>query len=167
MKKNSFHHWPLLKEYKNPSMWLVGFATGLLVFDVQYFTMANFPGTRNEMCVMGANLTPLNIVFALLLSTMIALLIIGFIQLFKKKLEQKKVLASSVSTTFGLLIGVFSSFCTLCTLPVLSLSGLSVGLEFFTEYQAVFKIISLLLLGAALLQLNKQLKDQCSFFCSI
>lgn len=155
------HRWPLLKGLQVPTFVLLGLGIVVLFFDIQYFVMSNFPGTRNEMCVMGANLTPSNITFAGILSIMIALLVTGFLQLFQQKLNQRKLMATSMSSTVGLFLGVISSFCTICTLPILSLSSLSIGLEFFSEYQAYLKVASIVLLGWALMLLNRQLKNVC------
>lgn len=58
---------------------------------------------------------------------------------------------------FGFLLGFFTVFCTLCTIPVISIFGFAVGLGFFTTYNLVFKILSLLLMILALTLLNKQL----------
>lgn len=49
---------------------LIGLSVSLVVFNINYYFMANLPGFRDNMCVMGAGLTPLNIIFSIILSVM-------------------------------------------------------------------------------------------------
>ncbi len=58
---------------------------------------------------------------------------------------------------FGFLLGFFTVFCTLCTIPVISVFGFAVGLGFLTTYNLAFKILSLVLMFMALTLLDKQL----------
>lgn len=130
-------------------------------FALNYQLMARLPGGgKNLMCEVGGGLTPENLTFGFVLSAMGGLLITGFIALLSQKKAKVGWKAGSAST-LGMGVGLLTTFCTLCTLPVISLFGLGVGLSFFTEYELWFKVLSLILLGASLYLLNKQLKEQC------
>ena len=129
-------------------------------FALNYAVIARLPGEKDLMCVVGGGLMPLNLTFALILSAMVSLLIMGFVGLFSQKKIKVGWKAGSTST-FGMVIGVLTTFCTFCTLPVVSLFGVGVGLGFITEYEWWFKVASLIILGLSIYLLNNQLKEKC------
>ena len=152
---------PVLSNLRHVRYLLIFVGVAFLVFDINYFLMKSLPGSRDEMCVTGANFTPLNIVFALALSALVGLLIAGFVALFTQATGSKKVGLTSLSG-IGAGVGMMTVFCTICTIPVISLFGLSIGLEVFTYYGSVFKVASLVSLVMALYLLNRQLKRECA-----
>lgn len=150
---------PILDLLKNPRHWVVfGLAFGLL-FYVNYYLMAHLVGERDLMCVMGAGLTPFNLFFAFAMSVMAGLLMVGFIQNTKNKATSQVKVGST--SFLGLGLGTLTSFCTLCSLPALTLFGSSVSLGFFTDYEIYFKLLSMILLVLGLYFVNKELKEGC------
>ena len=137
-------------------------ATVLVMFGGNYYVMATFPGNKDFMCLPGANLTAPNILFALTLSIMTGLLIAGFVRLFKLRSSRHKTTIKSL-TGLGVLIGIFTTFCTLCTIPIITLFGASISLGFFTDYSSELKVISLIFMSLALYFLNKQLNNECDW----
>ena len=99
--------------------------------------MAHFPGTDGFMCLIGANFTPLNIIFSIFISLSAGLLTVGLIELYKEKKALKSVELGSTSTV-GLAMGMLTTFCTLCTIPTLSLFGVGISLSFVTQYELYF-----------------------------
>ena len=151
---------PVISNLKQPKYLLIFLGSAILFFDVSYYLMSKLPGSRDFMCVEGASLTPGNIGFSALLSVLTGLMIVGFIALFRVQALQKNAALSSMGG-IGLGIGSFTMFCPLCSLPILSVFGLSVFFELFVEYDLLFKGISLVLLLVSLYMLNKQLSDDC------
>lgn len=129
-----------------------------LMFDLNYYFMSTFPGARDFMCVIGGNLTPLNIIFAIFLSLMTGILIAGIVELFR--LRSKKLAASSV-TGLGLFLGILTMFCAACTIPVITIAGFSIGISFLTTYNLIIQISSMILMLLALYLVNQQLNDAC------
>lgn len=122
--------------------------------------MKNLPGTNGYQCVLGANLTPINLAFAFFISSLSALALLGFFELFhqkKKALALEMLSLSSVGTLFGTL----TSFCALCTLPVLSLFGVSISLSWFTDFHLYFQIGSVVILLIVVVLLEKQIRGNC------
>lgn len=152
---------PLLSNLKQLKYFLAALGVAVLMFDVSYYVMSTFPGTRNNMCVMGANFTPTNIVFSILLSVMVGILFAGFIALFAQNYVKNRAKLTSLSG-LGFLIGTMSVICTACTLPVISLFGVTVWLDFFTNHELLFKAVSLIIMSASLYLLNQQLKNACA-----
>jgi len=141
--------------------YFLGFAgVSLLMFDIGYYMMSVLPGTRNYMCVEGGNLTLLNISFTVVLSLMMGVLVIGFIELFTRNYVEKKFALTSMSG-FGAIIGAMTLVCPICTLPVIPLLGAAAFLNFVAEYALFFKIISVGFMFWSLYLLNKQLKNEC------
>lgn len=130
-------------------------------FALNYSIIARLPGHKDFMCVPGGGLTPENLTFAFALSAMVGLLVMGFVGLFVQKRAKVGWKAGSTST-FGMIVGFLTTFCTLCTLPVISLFGFGVGLGFITTYEWWFKGASLIILSVSLHLMNRQLKNQCS-----
>lgn len=157
MKKNNCSS--LFTLLKNPINCIVMLGVAFVLFDIQYYIMANLPGYKDLTCIIGAGLTPENIVFAIIVSLMAALFLIGFFQLFKIKRNTSLQLFSI--SGIGAFLGALTIFCLPCTISVLSVFGIAIGLSFFTTYNLVIKIISLALLFVGLYLLNKQLKGVC------
>ncbi|MCA9374683.1 hypothetical protein KC725_05995 [Candidatus Peregrinibacteria bacterium] len=152
---------PLFTNLKQIKYLFTAIGVAFLMFDVSYWWMQTRPGSRNNMCVMGANLTPGNIAFSLVLSAMIGVLAAGFIALFAQKYAKNRKALAGLSG-IGMILGTMSVICTACTFPVLSLFGLTIWLDFFTHYEGLFKIVSLIMMTGSLYLLNQQLKDACA-----
>ena len=146
--------------------YLYVFAGAALMFDVYYLVMARLPGVENNSCTVGAGLTPGNILFSGVLSVLAAVMIFAIVRMIQMRLLSRRSLGGNLATGsslgLGFVVGFFTVFCALCTIPVISLFGFSVGLGFFTTYNVFFKALSLALMGLALWQVNKRLQcDRC------
>lgn len=148
----------LLRIFLDPRKALTGGAISLILFDANYYMMANLPGFKNNMCVMGASLTAVNVVFSLILSVFVGVSIVGVWELYKQKRANLK--ATSMAGLGGI-FGFLTVFCTLCTLPVISAFGISIGLGLFVFYNSFFKVLSLLLMVVGLFLLDRQLDGKC------
>ncbi len=155
MKKDSMK---LFKGLKNPVNLLIMLGSSLIFFDINYYAMANLPGSRDLACVMGAGLHFWNIIFSIAISLMLGFLVSGMIDLYRQK--SSKVVTGSISG-IGLIFGTLTVFCTACTIPVISIFGAAISLSFFTDYEIWFKIASLILMSYGLYRLNKQLIGEC------
>lgn len=149
----------LFKQLKNPTHLLIFLGVSFIFFDLNYYFISKLPGEVDNACVIGANITPVNVGFAVILSLLAGLMVVGGIALHKQR--RARMAVSSILSGFGVLVGTFTVFCTVCTLPVISLFGLSLGLGFFTSYNLTFKIISLLLMLMGMYLLEKQLEGEC------
>jgi hypothetical protein len=158
MKKPQAHS--LLHVLKSPMSLLVMSGFAFLLFDVQYVMMSQLPGSRDEMCVMGAGLNTPNILFAIFMSLLGAAFIVGFIETLRQRKTSFKALSSSGA---GAILGSLTVFCPACTLPVLSLFGAAYGFSFFTTYDIWIKVISVILISYGLYQIDKQIKGNCTF----
>ncbi len=147
-------------QLKQPKYLLVAFGVALLFFDMSYYLMAKLPGTIDRMCVMGINLTPVNILFSMVMSVLIGVLVVGIWAMMEKRYGKGKVALSSLSG-FSFVMGVFTLFCPICALPAFSFLGLSLGLDFFSNYNIVLKMLSLSVLLISLYLVNVQLNEEC------
>lgn len=150
----------LLATLKLPKNLIFFTGVSLLLFDLSYYLMSVLPGSRNSMCVVGANLTPLNIVFSLVMSILAGLMMVAVMSLAGSRIRRDKAALGSLSGV-GFLIGLFSVFCPACSFPVLTLLGVSVGMEFISEHQLLFKGVGFVALLMGLYLLESQLKGEC------
>lgn len=137
----------------------ITFSIGAVIFSFEYYLMATLPGAKNFQCFIGGFLTPLNIAFSFSSSLLMGLMVSGIVSVVSKRRG-----SAAAATSLGGIsaaVGILTTFCTLCTLPVLTLFGLSLGLEIFTTYNLAFKITSIALLLIGLFFLNRQLGRQC------
>lgn len=144
----------IIKNLKNPVIALVSLGMSLIFFDLSYYLMTSLPGSDGKMCIEGGNLTMENLLFAMLLSLMAGLMVGGLLTLYK---QRKAKFAASSTSGLAMAIGALTIFCTVCTIPVFSFFGLSVGLSLFVSYNAVFKVLSFLFMLVSIILLNKQL----------
>ena len=131
------------------------------LFSFEYYLMATLPGAKDNQCIVGGFLTPLNVTFGLSSSLLMGLMVSGIVSMISKNRGGAAV-ATSLGG-FSTVVGILTTFCTLCTLPVLTFFGLSLGLEIFTTHNLAFKLISVTLLLIGLFLLNNQLGQQCRF----
>ena len=150
----------IFKELNNLFSWSIIIGFGLIFFDINYYLMTNLPGNKNNMCMIGAGFTFWNVFFSILLSFLIGVLIAGMIVLVKQK-KPKKLSAGPLAGV-GVFFGMLSVFCVWCTVPVISLFGLSMSLSFFMSYSVYVKIVSIGLMILGLHYLNKQLLNECN-----
>ncbi len=151
---------PLVGLLKNPRYGVIAAMVFAGFFYLNYYLMANMLGEQDLMCVMGGGLTPFNITFALIISGMASLVVVGFLENQKKRSMRSRFKMGSASA-IGVTLGTLTSFCTLCSLPVLTLFGLSVPLAVFTDYEIYFKVASFLLLALGMYLVNRELKKGC------
>ncbi len=149
----------ILRNLKNPFYSMIALGSSVLFFDLSYYFMANLPGTRNNMCVIGAGLTTLNIAFSVALSILTGIMVASVFALYRKR--KSSLIATSSLSGVGLIVGSFTVFCAACTIPVFTLFGLSLSLGFFTTYDLPIKIVSMLLMLVSLYLINNQLNDTC------
>jgi len=145
----------ILKLLRKTSYFFVALGVTFLMFDIAYYVMTTLPGSRNEMCVIGAGFNTVNIVFSVVISFLSALLTVGILEVGMSK-------KSASTSGFGVLIGSLTVFCTACTLPVISLFGFSISLLFFTTYADFLKVVSLVLIFIALYIVNGQIQNKCN-----
>ena len=153
----------LLSIHQKPLHYFYTVALAALIFDGYFLLMKNLPGVGSvPACIVGGSLTLGNILFSVILSILTAIMIAGLIRLYQERSYRKKATINSSLAGFGFIVGFFTVFCALCTIPVISLFGVAIGLGFFTTYNLFFKLISLAVMFFSLYLLNKQLSDSCS-----
>ena len=136
-----------------------------LVFDFNYYLMSTLPGSRNEMCVMGINLTAENIIFSVVLSLLTGIVIAGVFAVFARRAAQRRAAGKVALTSLsgvGVGVGLLTVFCPICALPLFSMFGMSVFFQLFNDFNLVFKILSLVFLAGSLFLLNRQISDECA-----
>lgn len=148
--------------FTHPSQYLYTLALAALLFDAYYLVMKELPSVSGtKACVIGGALTTENLIFSGLISVLTAIILIGLFRLYRLKASLRQRAATGSFLSIGFIVGFFTVFCTLCTIPVISFFGLSIGLSFFTTYNLLFKLLSIFLMLLALFLLNGQLKNDC------
>lgn len=147
----------IIKNLGNPVNLFVAIGAAVLIFDINYYMMSNLLGTRDLACVVGANLTLKNVIFAGFMSVFAGIMVAGVMELYRKRSSS---LAGSSATGLALFFGTMTMFCTACSLPFISVFGLSIGLSFFTTYEIWFQVLSLGIFIFGLHLLNKQLNSE-------
>ncbi len=153
----------VITNLRDPLHFSIFFATSLIFFSLSYSVMATLPGERDNMCVIGGALTLENIVFAVILSLAVGVMLAGFTEMIRTRAFNNKLAITSLSGS-AFVLGIFTLFCALCTLPLISFFGISISLWFFTEYVFLFQIASLFLMGFALYLMEYQLGGICFSF---
>lgn len=123
--------------------------------------MATLPGEKDFACVEGAALTAGNIIFALFMSLLSGIIIASLVSLHYKKHATTKEVELGTLSGIGAIFGMLTVFCTFCSFPIISLFGLSFAVSLFTDYNLLFKGISLALLLGSLYLIHRQLEGNC------
>ena len=151
---------PLFKSLKDSDNLVVFAGFSLLFFGLNYLVMKNLPGTDGYQCLPDS-LNIENIVFSIMISFIMGIFIVGMKELFSaKKYAMQNVSTVSLFSVGGIL-SLFTIFCPVCTIGVVSIFGLSFGLNFFVDYEEWVRVVSILLLVFGLYWINGQLKDDC------
>lgn len=157
---------PILTILKKPLNLSLFLGVSVAFFAANYYAMKNLPHSNGFMCILGGNVTPLNITLGLILSLSAGLLVAALFEQFKQKQTQQALRVGSASGV-GMIMGTLTSFCTICSVPIISLFGIGTAMSFISQYQLYFRIGSIALMFIGLYLINKQLKSQCSFFCKL
>ena len=151
---------PLWTAFKNPANLAIFAGFSLLFFSINYWVMKNLPGTDGYQCLPNS-LNTENITFAIIISLIMGVFVVGMKELFSAKNSTTDKISSASIFSIGGIVSLFTIFCPICTIGVVSIFGLSFGLNFFVEYEAWIKIASILMLIFGLYWINGQLKDDC------
>ena len=150
----------LQKIHKEPLQWFYTLTLAMGIFYGYYQVMKILPAVGDvPACIVGGSLTLKNVVFSGFLSALTALVLAGLIRLYLLRRSIVKSTKTGSILGLGFLTGFFTVFCTLCTIPVVSIFGFGIGLGFFTTYNLFFKIVSMIFMIAALILLDKQLNS--------
>ena len=147
--------------YLKPRNIAISFAVFLFIFGLSIWMLKSLPGTSDLACVMGAYLTTGNIFINLFLSSFIALTVVNVIEISKNNTRYVPK-----SGLVGSALVMLTSFCAVCTLPILTSLGLSVVFTFISSNHGLFQVIAFALCLYALFSSHKQVKMECEL-CKI
>ena len=151
---------PLWTAFKNPANLAIFAGFWFLFFSINYWVMKNLPGTDGYQCLPNS-LNTENITFAIIISLIMGIFVVGMKELFSAKNSAQEKISSASIFSIGGIVSLFTVFCPVCTIGVVSIFGLSFGLNFIVENEFSLKIASILLLLFGLYWINGQLKDDC------
>ena len=157
-------NFPLLISLKNPANLAIFAGFSLLFLAINYWIMKNLPGTDGYQCLPNS-LTTQNIIFAGIISLIMGIFVVGMKELFSAKNSVSAKASSASIFSVGGIISLFTIFCPVCTIGVVSIFGLSFGLNFFVDYGIWIKIATILLLLFGLYWINSQLKPEECQIC--
>lgn len=157
---------PIITILKSPINFSLFTFVTVAFFGMNYYALLKLPYSDGFMCIQGGNVTTTNVLFSLAISVVAGLVASGLFEQNHRKATDGSVKIGSTSSA-GLVLGTLTSFCTLCSLPVISLLGVGGLLAFMSEHLSLFKGLSLVILGVSAYLLNKQLKNSCGFLCRL
>lgn len=159
----------ILREPAYATAW-VGFS--VLIFDVCLYLMATLPGSVDNTCMVGGNLTLMNVIFSILLSLGVGLLVIMVIYAFARQVGFGS--GTGVLGAIGSVVGFLTLFCGVCSFSLISslVVTLSLGavtlapnafwdmfLEGVTQFDWIVKTAGLLMIGVTVWQLDRRMQE--------
>jgi len=152
---------PLLVAFKKRNNIFLFICSFLVLYGLNYLVMKSLPGTNGFQC-LPHSMNAKNVIFSVIMSTIMAVFIVGMKELLtlKKNTLQQTVSGVSIFSVSGI-IGFFTIICPICTLGVVSLFGVSFGLNFLLDFNIQIKIISILLMIFGIYWINGQLAQDC------
>lgn len=133
----------------------------LAIYGLSLWMLITLPGSKNMACVLGAYMTPGNILLNMLLSAVVSLSIVNMIE-FAGQRSQTKKSAVSKSSLLGTSLLFLTSFCASCTLPILAGLGIGGALNFISINQGWFQLLALLICVHALWSSHKKVVEECN-----
>lgn len=149
----------VFKQLKKPSTLSIFVLSSTAFFALQYYILSTLPGGGIDACVIGGGLNAQNLTFAALMSVGFGLILAAIPQVYALHKANAGTLGGTSFMAF--FIGIFTVFCTVCTIPLISVFGISFSLAFFTDAALELQLISLILMGLSLYLMEKQLKGIC------
>lgn len=124
----------------------------LILFLFQMYLMIYLPGEVDLMCVERGYFTIQNILYAVILSLVLSLLFVSSFSIVRSS-KSYGVFSFGISGVSAIFL-TLTSFCTICTWPIVTLLGVSIGLSGFSIYNLEIKIVTLILvcLGLGLVE---------------
>jgi len=155
---------PLLSALKNPANLAIFVGFSLIFFAINFWIMLNLPGTDGYRCLPNS-LTRENLIFAGITTLIMGIFVVGMKELFLAKKSATKKFSGVSIFSIGGIVSLFTIFCPVCTIGVVSIFGLSFGLNFFVDYGNWIKIGTILLLIFGLYWINSQLRPKECEIC--
>lgn len=161
-----------LRVIREPAYALVWAGLSFLIFDMCVYLMVTLTGSRDNMCMVGANLTVDNIVFSLLLSLGFGLLITMLLYSLVRHVAIGA--GTSLLGTIGSIVGFFTLFCGVCSFSLLSslVATFSLGaisllpsesmdalLESIADYGIYIKLACLVMIGVTVWLLDEKIES--------
>lgn len=147
-----------LKLLKKKVNLLILFAIALPFFSINFYLLKNLPANIGLACSIGAYFTPQNLIYSAIYGVLLAILIIGTVEIFRRKISSLNIASTGA---LSVTIVTLTTICTLCVLPALSLFGINLSLAVFTTYNFYFKIMALIILIFSILLIELNLRKSC------
>jgi len=161
---------PIITAFKNPTNIFIAIGVAVLCFDLSYYIMTHFMKADYQgfQCSDPTPPTLKEMGFPALMSLLMAVYVIGVKETWKKKCHSMASDTASVSLLgIGGILGSLTLFCPICTFGVVSVFGLSLGMEAFGTFAPHLRWISLVLLLVGLALLNHQLANKSCSVCDV
>jgi len=129
----------------------------LVFYGITTWMLLNLPGSSNMACVIGAYVTPINLITNLLLSFAIAATVVNMVEF-----STKKSAFVSKSGVIGSALVFLTSFCASCTLPILASLGVGGFFSLISIYHGWFQILALSTCVYALVSSHKKVVNDCN-----
>lgn len=120
----------LQRVIREPAYALTWAGLSFLIFDVCLYLMVTLTGSRDNMCMVGANLTPENLVFSVLLSLGFGLILTLIFYSFAA--HARIGAGTSILGTIGSILGFLTVFCGICSISVISSLFATLGLGYIS-----------------------------------
>ncbi len=147
-----------MRIFKKDLNWLILLTSFMVLFSLGFYILKFLPVNNNFSCSVGGNFNSLHLsllaIFSLIFSTNL---------IYLKEVSFKKSRANAGLTGVALFLMTFSTLCTICLLPAISILGLSISLSILSIYNLYFQFIAIGLGFTSLYFLHRTYQNQCLF----
>ncbi len=148
-------NWLSNKEYR------LGLAfVSLVIFNITVLILWRTPASTGNSCVVGYNLSMGNVFFALVISLLLAINVIGVYEIFKNEKIQNDVSLTSLGGV-GFLMWILSTVCFACYLPIVSILGFNFTLNFLNVFAGWAQFLGIALALVGVLLVDRQIRYGC------
>lgn len=132
----------------------------LVIFNLTLYVLWKAPAKVANACVFGQNLSIGNAIFAMVISILLAINLIGVVEIVRNKQIEKKASLSSLGIG-GFLLWIVSTVCFACYVPIISVLGFNFGLNFLNVFHGWAQFLGIGMAAFGVYLVDRQIREGC------
>jgi hypothetical protein len=134
--------------------------TFLMILNLTLYVLWKAPVKVDNACVFGHNLTLGNAGFAVVISGLLALNVIGVVEIFRNRQIENKASLSTLGIG-GFILWIISTVCFACYIPIISVLGFNLGLNFLNIFEGWAQFVGIFFAILGVYMVDRQIREGC------
>lgn len=132
----------------------------LVIFNITLVILWKAPVNVHNACVIGENLTFVNVIFASIMSLLLAINFIGIFEIFHNEKVKNNATLTGLGG-IGFFMWIVSTVCFACYIPIISILGFNFSLNFLNVFEGWAQFVGIALAALGVYMVDRQIRNGC------